>query len=113
MANKTIGQTTAHTDEAIQIGSGISVGSGTSVTILAAELVPEGKQPQRMLIVISVTDKEAWIKFQPASVDNDKKGIYIKKDQMLVLEASGMYFGEISAISKSSTATINVTVLFP
>lgn len=111
MANKTIGQTTAHTDEAIQIGSGISVGSGTSVTILVGELVAEGKQPQRMLIAITSENKDVWIKFQKASVDNDKKGIFLEKEETLVLEASGMYFGEISAIADSSTATIYVTVL--
>lgn len=109
--NKTIGQPTAHTDFADLISPKIDVTSAASVVILAAEIVAEGQQSQRMLIAISVLKKDTWIKLQPAATDDDKKGIFIQKGQTFVLEASGMYFGEISAISDVGTAEIYVTVL--
>jgi len=108
--NKTIGQSTSHTNTAT-ISNMIPVGTGTSVKILDAEIVAEGQNPTRMGIIISAVKKDIFVKFQPASTDNDTKGIFIPKDSTLVINVSDMYFGEISAISASGNAEVYVTEL--
>jgi len=110
-ANKTIGQTTGHTDTAQLISDKIDCNDSTSTTVLAAEVVSEGQQPQRLRISIAVRAKNVWIKEQAASVDDDQKGIFVKKDQTVTWTADGMYFGEISAIGDNGTAELYVTVL--
>lgn len=109
--NKKIGQTTAHTDTAELISPGISVGNLISVKILDREIVAEGQNPTRMLIAINVQSKDTWIKFQPAAMDNDKKGILLQKGETLILEVENMYFGEISAIADLATSDVYVTAL--
>ena len=109
--NKTIGQPTAHTEVAELISGKIDVGSAVTTKILDAELVSEGRQSKRISVAISVLKQDAWIKLQPADKDNEKKGIFIQRGQTFVLEASGMYSGEISAISNLADAELYVTVL--
>lgn len=111
MTNKTIGQPAAHTDGSFLISSGISVGSITSTKILDAEVIAEGQQPTRMLIAISVTSQDIFLKLQPAIIDDDKKGIIIPKGATATFEVENMYFGEMSAIAGVGTATVFVTVL--
>ena len=110
MTNKTIGQSTAHTNSAI-IYDAVSVGSLASVKILDPEIVSEGQNPQRMGIIVSTLGKAVFIKFQAAAVDNDKKGIYLGKEATIVLDVEDMYFGEVSAIAISGTAKVYVTEL--
>ena len=51
---------------------------------------------------------DIWIKFQPASDDNDKKGIFLERGGFYEMPTGQRYTGEISAISDSGTPTINV-----
>lgn len=54
--------------------------------------------------------EEVWIKLQAASVDNDKKGIYLRSGAFYEMPLGQKYTGEISAISNSGTPNVDVTV---
>lgn len=86
----------------------ISVGSGTSVTILAAQVTGDA---ERIEVIITNNDnKDCWIKYQAASVDNDKKGFLVaKKSVVTIMDGQDIYTGEISAIADSGTTKIFVT----
>jgi len=111
MANKTQGQNTGHTDEAILISDGIAVTNMATVKILDKEVVSEGQQPQRLLIVITARGQDVFIKYQPADVDNDPKGIPILRNVPYEIRPDAMFFGEISAQAVMGNATVYVTVL--
>ena len=100
---KRIGRNANTTDESF-ISAPISVGSSVSTTLIAAN-------EQRMYLAISVLDKDIWLKFQAASVDNNKRGIFVGRNQMYELLPDNMYTGEISAICDVGTATIYITEL--
>ena len=51
----------------------------------------------------------AWIKFQTAVTDNDKKGIYLSQYAYYEMPEKIRYTGEISAIADSGTPTLHVT----
>lgn len=104
---KIIGRNINSNDEA-SVVSGISVGSGTSVVIAAAN-------PNRIAFSVNnnLSNKACWIKLQPAATDDDKKGIFLHKKKEGVgvwdMTPDNTYTGEISAISDSGTATVYVT----
>lgn len=112
MVNKTIGITTAQTDEAILIADPIAVGSLNTVKILDKEVLAQGIQSSRMSILISIKKKGVYIKFEPASKNpTTKKGIFVPKDFTMTIGLDSMFTGEISAISDNGIADIYVTVL--
>ena len=75
----------------------ITVNNATSVKILDA--VPAGQPPHIKVVVTNQNANDLWVKFQAASVDNDKKGILItQKKSVTIMEGSDIYIGEVSAI---------------
>jgi len=55
-------------------------------------------------------NQDVWIKFQAASVDNDKKGFILYKGSAAdILLAPNMYVGEISGIAANGNSTIHIT----
>lgn len=90
------------TSDTATISSAISVDSTTSTTLLSAN-------EDRVYIAISATDTNIWIKLQAASVDNDKKGIFIPKNFTYELFPKAIYTGEISAIGDTATAMVYTT----
>jgi len=58
-----------------------------------------------------------WIKLQAASVDNDKKGIFLARNiaaagpgrSLYDMPTDNVYTGEISAISEAGTPTVYIT----
>ena len=61
------------------------------------------------LIVTNPSSQDVWLKLQAASVDDDKKGIYLPKKSHWEMQVDNIYVGEISAISDSGSPTIYVT----
>lgn len=84
------------TTGATTLGSGIALSNTVSTTILAAN-------SNRNYIAISVRTNDVWIKLQAASVDNNKKGIFLSKDFTYELHPKVVYTGEISAIIDPGT----------
>lgn len=81
----------------------VSVSSVTSV-ILSVE------NSERTYLEISNSgNKTLWVKFQKASIDNDKKGILLKGDSVWRMPENDKYKGEISGIMDSGpSATISI-----
>ena len=56
--------------------------------------------------------KAAWVKLQPASVDNDKKGVFLAargSGPGLTMTPDNIYTGEISAIADQGSDTVYIT----
>lgn len=83
------------------VNAGISVGSSTSVLILAAN-------SSRKRFFISSTVEDILMKLQTAATDNTTKGILIPQDYTFDSEEEKgeCYTGEVSAISITGTATV-------
>ena len=61
------------------------------------------------LILTNDGNQDAFIKFQAASVDNDKRGfILYKGTASTVILSPNIYVGEISAIARNGNTTIYV-----
>ncbi|MCK5216597.1 MAG: hypothetical protein KAJ93_02350 [Methanosarcinales archaeon] len=86
----------------------ILLNSSTSTVI--AEANPDRKY---FHVSSSGTPNEVWIKLQPASVDDDKKGIFLVAsvggDGSWEMPSNSIYTGEISAIAGSNGPTVSVT----
>lgn len=71
--------------------------------------------PDRIFFHVTNSDskKAAWVKLQPAIVDNEKKGIFLnKKDKpelSWTMPSDNIYTGEISAIADADDSTLHVT----
>lgn len=91
-----------NTNDAATLSDKIDVDITPATTVLVANA-------KRISYSITVRKKDAWIKLQAASVDNDQKGIFIKKDQTLESIPDNMYTGEISAVGKDNNSEIYVT----
>jgi len=101
---KTIGRNTNVTDIAT-LGSGVALNASTSTTVVAAN-------SGRINFTISNnSSKDIWLKFQAASVDNDKKGIFLFKRTIYEMPTDNVYTGEISAIADTGTPTVFTTEL--
>lgn len=61
-----------------------------------------------MLIISNPSNKDVWIKFQAASVDNDKKGIHIPARGYFEMPGN-IYRGEVSAIAENGTPSVYTT----
>ena len=102
-----IGRNVNSNDVAI-ISDSIELNTSTSVVIAQAN-------PNRIYFhVNNDSSKEAcWIKLQGASVDNNKKGIFLnekeKPDTRWDMPIDNVYTGEISAIAEKGKPTIYVT----
>lgn len=85
-----------------------TLNSSTTITILGAD-------PDRNWIYITngFSDKACWIKLQAASVDNDKKGIFLNEKEKGITHWESPskldVTGEISAIADSGNPQIYIT----
>ena len=100
---------TRNTNDEATINDGVGLNATTSTTILAANA-------DRVAVTINnnSSTKELWIKLQAASVDNDKKGIFLHprvlgEPTSWTMPADNIYTGEISAIADSGTPNVYVT----
>ena len=107
MVKRSIGKNTSKSDSAT-LRQGLITNSTTSTTILD---VDNFTLPARIKVIIyNAGNKDVWIKFQAASIDNDKKGFVVLKDSVTtILEGSDIYTGEISAISTQGLQTLYIT----
>jgi len=84
------------------LSSAITVNDATSTTLLSVN-------EDRIYIAITATDNNMWLKLQAASVDDDKKGIFIPKNFTYELFPRAIYTGEISGIGDTATAMAYTT----
>ncbi len=90
------------------LSSAITLNSTTSVKI--SDSVDISIAPARTVFTVSnPSSKQIWIKFEAASVDNDKKGIAVYPRTVYEMPIDDVYTGEISAIADSGTPDIYVT----
>lgn len=86
----------------------VTLNATTSTTILAAN-------DKRIAFHVNNDDSSVtvWIKLQAASVDNDKKGIFLNKKALVnsqwEMTPDNIYVGEISAIADTGTPTVYIT----
>jgi len=102
-----VGRNVNSNDTAI-INDGVELNTSTSMVIAPAN-------PSRIYFhVNNDSSKEAcWIKLQAASIDNDKKGIFLNKkekpDTRWDMPNDNVYTGEISAIAEKGKPKVYVT----
>lgn len=86
------------------ISGPIAVNSSTSTTIVGVNL-------KRIFLHISNDgdNQDSWIKLQAASVDNDKKGIFLRGRSFWEMQVDNMYTGEICVIGDNAGSNIYVT----
>ena len=97
-----------NTNDEAKIGSAITITSGVSVKIADANL-------NRIAFSVHTDgDNQAvWIKLQPASIDNDKKGIWVEAKigalNFWTMPSDNIYTGEISAIANGGNVNVFTT----
>lgn len=100
---KRVGGQSFETVGAAAHSAAIAVDSTTSSTLITAL---SDIDPIRFFVdVTNYANKGLWVKLQAASVDDDKKGIYIEPgEHKRIMRAPIEYHGEISAIRQSGPA---------
>ena len=104
---KMIGRNQNKNDEA-SVNEGVALDATTSVVIAAAN-------PDRIAFHVNNNSavSGAWVKLQAASIDNDKKGIFLEKSVLGInqwdMPTDNIYTGEISAIAENGTPSVFVT----
>jgi hypothetical protein len=79
-----------------------TVSDFVKITVNTA-VVAEVANALRMYWAVTITDKDAFIRFIPAATDaSTRKGIFLKKDQTYEMPADNIYTGEISIINKKN-----------
>ena len=84
------------------LSSGVTLNAATSVKIADSFV------KRRNFTVSNNSSQDVWIKFQAATVDNDKKGIFLFKRTVYEMPQDKMYSGEISAIADNGNPIITV-----
>jgi len=78
--------------------------NSTTSTIIGAVL------PRRIFFSISnPSNRDIWLKLQPAATDNDQKGVFIPRNGHWEMQIDNIYTGEISAISALGSPEIFIT----
>lgn len=92
-----------NTNTTATISSAIALNNLTSVTVVNANT-------KRIFLFISnIGNKDVWIKLQAASVDDDKKGIFIHAHESWKMPSDNIYTGEVSGIADKGTPSIFIT----
>ena len=105
--SKTLGRN-RNTNDAAAVNSPVAVSSVVSTKIADAN-------DDRMFVCINNNNasESVWIKLQAASVDNDKKGIWLNKKGLtpssFVFPPDNIYTGEICAIADGGSPNVYVT----
>lgn len=100
--SKTIGRNTNVNNEAT-ISDAITLNSTTSTVISVAN------STRINFTVSNNSSQDVWLKFQPASGDDVKKGIFLFKRTIYEMPTDNIYTGEISAIAESGTPDVFVS----
>ncbi len=80
-------------DDTADISSAITLNASTSTTIIAINT-------SRIYFRFdNPSNKNVWLKLQAASVDDDKKGIFVDKGGHWEMPVDNIYNGEISGIA--------------
>lgn len=90
------------TDTAI-VSSGITLNTATSTTVAA------DNKFRLEFYLSNDNNQEIWLKLQPASVDNDEKGILLPRNSTYEMPTENVYTGEISAIAKTGNPIVFIT----
>ncbi|MEE8289577.1 MAG: hypothetical protein V3R25_09210 [Nitrosomonadaceae bacterium] len=104
---KITGRNKSTSDEA-DVGTGVTLNSTTSVVIAAANA-------DRTFFHVdgNFSEKASWIKLQAASIDDDKKGIWLNEKEKggtsWTMPVDNIYTGEISGIADSGSPILYVT----
>jgi len=85
------------------IPTGISLNASTSTKIA------DSNANRIFFAVSNPSNKDIWLKLQIATVDNDKKGIFMPANSYWEMPTDNVYIGEISAIANSGTPDIYTT----
>ena len=85
------------------IGSAIALNASTSTTIITTNT------SRTYFIFNNPSNKDVWLKLQAASVDDDKKGIFIEKGGFWIMPCDTIYNGEISAIADIDAPNVYYT----
>lgn len=94
---------TRNTNDTATLSGAIALNNTTSATIAPANT-------NRMFFHFSNPgNKDVWLKLQAASVDNDKKGIWVPKGKSWEMSPDEKYPGEISAITNVGTTSVYYT----
>lgn len=87
---------TFNTNDVAVVENEVEVTVNTAVTMLPAN-------EKRLYVAITILDKDAFIRFMPASTDpSDRKGIFIKKNTTYEMPTDNVYTGEVSIINKKN-----------
>ena len=108
---KKIGTSTNTNPEAFALDP-IECDKDFAVTLLPAQnVLPDGEELPRIAVWVHNDDKEdLWVRFYPASVDDEKKGLLVEGGKsMKVMDNSDIYTGEISGIMEKGKGDIYVT----
>jgi len=84
---------TRNENDTVDISSTIALNASTSTTITSSNTA------RIYFIFHNPSNKNVWLKLQAASVDNDKKGIFVEKGGFWEMPPDNIYNGEISAIA--------------
>jgi len=99
---KSVGRNTNVTDTAT-LPAAITLNATTSVLIASAN-------PDRIAFIFSnPANQDVWLKFQPTTTDDDKKGIIIMKGTVWDMSPDNIYTGEICAIAASDGPAVTYT----
>ena len=99
---KKIGRT-RNINDTPNLSVAIALNSTTSTTIQAAN------EKRTFFCLSNDGNNKIYLKLQPASTDNDKKGIPIPKNGYWEMPMDSIYPGEISAISDTGTPNVLTT----
>lgn len=94
---------TQNTNDEANTGS-VNVNSNTAKTLIPAN-------PDRVALIVSNnSNKDCWIRFYEASLDNLKKGILLRKESVWSMPNDNIYTGEVSVImANGGNNTIHFT----
>lgn len=96
---------TTNTNDTVSMTS-VALNATTSTKI--ADAAASNTEARISFTVDNPSSQDVWIKFQAASVDNDKKGYFLPKKSSRNMDTDNIYTGEISAIAVSGTPTIYI-----
>jgi len=93
-----------NSNDTAELSDAIATNTSTAVTVTLAN-------DNRLFFCVNNddTNQGVWIKLQAASVDDDKKGIFIPKKSFWQMPVDNIYIGEISAVADNGTPDVFYT----
>ncbi len=85
------------------VSNAVSLNSSTSTK------VADANSERIYFCFTNSSNKDVWLKLQPAATDDDKKGIFVPAEEKWLMPEDNDYTGEISAIAESGTPDVYYT----